>query len=64
MIDFEFIINRFPNFIKINRGTYINLNYIKSYSKGAECSISLKDGSSFEISRRRKAEILSILEKK
>ncbi len=64
LIDFEFIINRFPNFIRINRGTYINLNFIKSYSKGAECSIFLKDGSSFEISRRRKTDILSLLEKK
>ena len=62
--DFEFIINQFPNFIRISRSTYINLNTVQSYTKGADCTLILKDGSSFEISRRRKAEVLSLLTKK
>lgn len=61
LAEFEFIINRFPNFIHINRGTYINMNSIKSYSKGSDCFIVLKNGTVFDISRRKKAEILAVL---
>jgi two-component system LytT family response regulator len=61
LADYEFIIQRFPNFIRINRGTFINSNAIKSYTKGARCSIVLKDDTAFEISRRRKSEILGAL---
>ena len=62
--DFEFIINQFPNFIRISRSTYINLNALQYYTKGNDCTLILKDGSSFEISRRRKAEVLGLLTKK
>ena len=61
LADYEFIIQRFPNFVRINRGTFINSNAIKSYTKGARCSIVLKNDASFEISRRRKSEILNAL---
>lgn len=61
LADYEFIIHRFPNFIRINRGIFINSNAIKSYTKGVRCSIVLKDDTSFEISRRRKSEILNAL---
>lgn len=61
LADYEFIIQRFPNFVRINRGTFINSNAIKSYTKGARYSVVLKDGTPFEISRRRKSEILSAL---
>lgn len=61
LADYEFIIQRFSNFVRINRGTFVNANAVKSYTKGERCSIVLKDNSTFEISRRRKAEILSAL---
>ncbi len=60
---FEFIIEKFPNFIKINKGTYINLNFLKNYSKGESCLIQLKNEHYYEVSRRKKTEILSFLEK-
>lgn len=60
--EFEFIIQRFPNFVHINRGTYININSIKSYSKGVDCFITLKNDVVFEISRRKKSEILALLQ--
>lgn len=60
---FEFIFEKYQNFIKINKGVYINASFIKNYSKGESCFITLKNNQSFEVSRRRKTEILSVLEK-
>lgn len=62
--DFEFIINNFPGFIRINKGVYVNLHYIKAYSKGETCVIKLFNDVSFEVSRRKKTEILAILDRK
>ena len=61
---FDFILNKFTNFIKISKGVYLNANYIKSYSKGMTCIINMKNGDSFEISRRKKSEILEVLKYK
>ena len=60
--DFEFILSGLTNFVRINKGTYINLNFVESYSKGFECIITMKDQSTLEISRRKKSEILEILD--
>lgn len=60
---FEFIIDPHKQFIRINKGAYINLNYLKSYSKGQICIVEMVNGMSFEVSRRRKSEILGILDK-
>ncbi len=62
--DFEFIINNFPNFARINKGVYVNLKCIKSYSKGDPCLIKLMNHVSFEVSRRKKTEILALLDRK
>lgn len=45
--------------VRISRQVIINTNYIKSYSKGEVCVILLNNGFTFEVSRRKKAEILS-----
>lgn len=63
LVSFEFIIDSHENFIRISKSVYININFIKNYSKGANCIISLIDGSSHEVSRRKKTEILMILDK-
>ena len=62
--EFEFILDSYPNFVQINKGIYINLRFIKSYSKGEICIIKLLNGLSFEVSRRKKTEILTILDRK
>ena len=59
---FEFILEKFPNFIKITKGVYINVNYIKNYSKGVVCTITMKNNDTYDVSRRKKSEILSRLE--
>jgi two-component system LytT family response regulator len=62
--DFAFIIDDYLNFLKLSKSVYINLNYLKSYSKGRTCEIMLSDGSIFEVSRRKKTEILGVLDRK
>ncbi len=59
--DFDFIFESYTFLLKINKGTYINTNYIKSYTKGLSCKITLTDDSVFEVSRRKKSEILELL---
>lgn len=46
------------NFIRISRSAIINRNYIKEYSKGEPCVVFLSNGSSYEISRRKKGELI------
>lgn len=60
---FEFILDNCQNFRRLNKSVYINLNNIKNYSKGLICEITLTDGSVFEVSRRKKTEILALLGK-
>jgi two-component system, LytTR family, response regulator len=62
--DFEFIIENHPYMVRITKGVYVNLNYIANYSKGMVCFLTMKDGTSFEISRRKKGEILELLDKR
>lgn len=64
LCDFEFILEGYPYFVHINKGIYINLRFVKSYSKGEVCIIRLTNESSFEVSRRKKTEILAILDRK
>jgi len=46
------------NFIRINRGIVVNGDFIKEYTKGAYFSITMRDNRVFEVSRRKKAEVL------
>ena len=61
LIAFETILRESQNFIRINKNIIINSNSIKSYSKGETCMIDMKTGQTFEVSRRRKSEILKKL---
>lgn len=60
---FEFIINNYSNFCRLNKSAYINLNFIKSYTKGLICMVTLTNDVVFEVSRRKKTEILELLER-
>jgi len=62
--DFDFFYEHLPNFVKINKGICININFITNYSKGEPCYITLIDNSIFEIPRRKKGEILELMDKK
>lgn len=53
-----------PVFVRINKNAIININSIHHYSKGEPCIIELRDGRAFEVSRRKKNEVLSRLNKR
>jgi len=59
--DFEFILENHDFLIRVNRGAFVNINHITSYTKGLQCSVTLSDGSTIDISRRKKGEILQLL---
>jgi two-component system LytT family response regulator len=60
--DYEILLDAYPNFLRINKSILINIHHILQYSKGTECVITMKNGKEdFEVSRRKKAEILSYL---
>lgn len=64
LAEFEFILDAYPYFVQINKGVYINLRFVKSYTKGEVCIIRLANEVSFEVSRRKKTEILALLDRK
>lgn len=56
---FESILSKFHLFIRISKSVIINLSYVKSYSKGVLFEIEMLNGVKFEVSRRKKTEVLS-----
>ena len=48
-------------FIRVHRSFIVNLNFIKSYSKGAGGYVTLADGSEIEVSSTYKDQLLKTL---
>lgn len=62
LLAYEQLLDSHTNFLRINRKTLINVFDIHTYSKGPTCFITLKStNEGFEVSRRKKNEILQIL---
>jgi len=59
--DFETMLEEFSSFFRVHRKNMINLNYIKKYHKGEGGFVVLVDGSSVDVSRRKKEEFLKRL---
>jgi len=59
--DFEEFLRNHPLLIRINKSHMINLNHVSNYSKGEPCIIEMTNGKAFEISRRKKQEVLEAL---
>lgn len=49
------------SFLRINRSVILNAAYVREYSKSEPYTVVLKNGSSFEVSRRKRKEILAEL---
>jgi two-component system, LytTR family, response regulator len=58
---FEEVLHPLKNFIRVSKSILINTDSIKSYTKGEVCIIELNNGQFFEVSRRKKTEILNRL---
>ncbi|MES2132650.1 MAG: LytTR family transcriptional regulator DNA-binding domain-containing protein, partial [Bacteroidota bacterium] len=55
---FEDMLEKIGDFIRVNKSVIINVNHIKAYSKGEICIIEMINDSEFEVSRRKKTEVL------
>lgn len=60
---FEEVLVKQAHFIRINKSIMVNTHRIASYTKGEYCLLVLDSGEEFEVSRRKKAEVLSKLKK-
>jgi two-component system LytT family response regulator len=58
---FEDVLSEAGNFIRISRSVIVNTDYLKGYTKGEVCIIELTSGHHFEVSRRKKTEIIGKL---
>lgn len=61
LLKFEQLLEGIDMFIRINKSVIINIKHLKSYSKSETCIIEMKNGQSFEVSKRRKHDILGKL---
>jgi two-component system, LytTR family, response regulator len=61
--DFEDFLEDHSNFVRISKSVILNLDYVSEYSKGEPCILYLKNGSEYEVSRRKKTEIIEKLKK-
>ena len=63
--DYEELLKPFSNFIRVSKSCIINSQHLNSYTKGADCVILMNGYSKeFEVSRRKKTEILMLLKEK
>ena len=56
--DFEEYFGEQSTFVRIHKSCLLNISHIKGYSKGEPCMIEMLNGSTFEVSRRKKQEVL------
>lgn len=61
LADLEEVVSTTGSFIRIHRSVVVNSPFIKSYSKVPPYTIVMQNDVPFEISRRRRSEILDIL---
>jgi two-component system LytT family response regulator len=54
--------NERSTFMRIHKTYIVNLDYVKSIERGAECFVILKDNTRLEVSRRKKAVLLEKFE--
>ena len=59
--EFEEYLGEFSVFMRINKSTLANPDFMVKYSKGEPCIVTMRDIRTFEVSRRKKQEILDLL---
>lgn len=60
--EYEEMFSNYPQFFRISKSCIVNLNHVSSYSKGDPCLLFIGN-ESFEISRRKKQELIEKLRK-
>jgi len=56
--EYEDYLGQGSSFIRIGKSCILNVNHIAEYGKGEPCIIEMKSGRTFEVSRRKKQEVL------
>ncbi len=51
------------NFIRVSKSAVINVKHVVNYSKGDICILTMRNDKQYEVSRRRKQEINTVLKK-
>lgn len=59
---YEDLFQESPNFMRISRSHLINIAHVKSYSKSEPCILSLSNDYKIEISRRKKTELIALMD--
>jgi two-component system LytT family response regulator len=62
--EYEKILNGHLQFYRISKSCIVNVNSIKEYTKGEVCLLNLENSHSYEVSRRRKQELIELLKLK
>lgn len=63
--DYEELLRPYPNFLRANKSIIININFIKEYTKGVSCFITILNYPlGIEIPRRKKTDIIKYLKNK
>jgi two-component system LytT family response regulator len=62
--DFEDYLGENSSFVRIHKSCMINADHIRGYNKGEPFIIEMKNGQTFEVSRRKKPEVLDKLKMK
>lgn len=60
--EYEELLQGFP-FSRVHQSSLINLNHIKKYVRGDGGQVWMSDGNEIEVSRRKKEELMQVLEK-
>lgn len=61
---FENLLQELGSFVRINKSIIVNVDCIKSYTKGDICSLITNAGKVFEVSRRKKTDVITLLKAK
>ncbi|MBS1636808.1 MAG: response regulator transcription factor [Bacteroidetes bacterium] len=61
--EFEDMLESYPQFFRIGKSCMVNLNWVTNYSKREPCVITINDRHTYEISRRKKQDLLEKLKK-
>ncbi len=59
--EFEETLSSSKHFIRIHRSILVNIHFVETYSKTAPYTIKMKNGEEYEISRRKRSEIIGFL---
>jgi two-component system LytT family response regulator len=58
---YEDLFHESPIFLRTSRSHIVNVMHIKSYSKAEPCMLTLSNGYTVEIGRRKKTELIGLM---